>query len=173
MRAFNRALVLAVLLQLPSLTSAQDTPGDSSDKYAHEKRESERDVAIHLGGLGMKQFGPRVRTAAILIACGKPGIANSIDPSAYEKVKFFVDELGRVRSGSGKDAETIRKMTVDEEFNLAQTESDELGAYEFGYQQAVELIKGTSSFNTVCDTGVKVVDEIPKELKEHPPPSSK
>lgn len=151
------ALYFLVAMALPSLSVAQ------SDAESYAQYTATRDLSIRIFAAAHKKFSNRLRAAAILQACNKVGVANSVDVTTSEKVKFISGEMVRLNDSDSKAATILSTLTTQEKINLTSNVSDQLIAYQYGYKEAISTLK--NSVPEICEAGVQEADSILKERK--------
>ena len=134
--------------------AASDEDQRLYDEYqARTKAESE------LFYWGRVKFSPRLRTAAILSACGKVGLVKSIEPSASETSKFLGKEL--VRMMESKSSQYVVGLTPNEFFWVVNSVTNQLARFREGVREGIELIK--DKVQGICDAAVSSADKILQE----------
>jgi hypothetical protein len=140
-----------VLLLVAVQSSNPVLADDMSEPY--ERYVVTREIEIQLFGAGMARFSKRLRAAAVLHACDRAGIAESVDLSSNESVKFLTTELAGKPASNGLTPATF--------FRVVASVNDQLVYYKIGYMDAIAALKRTVP--GLCEAGVKLADEVLKE----------
>ena len=140
---------------LPSLSVGQD--------FSYEQYEATRNLSTQLYIAVFGKFSSRLRTTAILQACDRVGIANSVDVTAKEGADFIFAEMERLRASGSKTNLTLTTLTGREKIALITNVSDQLIVYKLGYKDAIGLLQ--DRVPAICEVGMQGADKILKERK--------
>ena len=147
------------LVGLVHIAFAADIGSERGTTY---KRYSElRALRIDLFISGRREFGARLRTAAILADCDKAGLADAVHPTGDERVKFFEAEFIRLAGKNEKNAQLLNALTATEGFDMIVSVDEALMRYEFGYREGVGLLK--EKVPGICEAAVTGADKLLKK----------
>jgi len=127
----------------------------SVDEDIVQKQEVEARLLIRALG----RYGPEARVSAILLACGKDGLANSVLPAQFDVAKNALDQMMGGDGWSAQNAAFIQALSNDRRVDLAEGTAARLWAYRLGFRDATRSVEG---FVLVCDVGVKAADDLLK-----------
>jgi hypothetical protein len=155
----DRLFTVALVVALACATTASAQNNDALYEL-HRKSEA---IAGKLFLAGYSKFGNRIRAAAILRACEKAGIANSIQLTAGESSKYLLDQLIQMKTNDQDVAEILNAESSSRAFNLVSGVSHRLAMFEFGYSEAIKVVK--DEVPEICAAGMVSADRILKERK--------
>jgi hypothetical protein len=162
MMDWNSAMITVALTVLPWAAGAQTPAGsDGSDRASYRHYIAVRNVNGALLDSGLQKFGKRLRTAATLEVCNKPGIAKAIEPTPDERHSYFMDEVTRMRGGTDEYGQTLLGMSGAEIVGLVHGATDQTITYAMGYKDAMRPI--SSDMPDVCNAAVLAADKMLKE----------
>jgi hypothetical protein len=153
----NRILLVLYFLFGLVISSWSDAQ-DSSGHYG--QYESYRNLSIELYIAGFQNYSTRLRTTAILMACNKPGMADSVDVGGDESAKYLASEEERLSSADIKYAIPMSNLTGLQNVYLISSVNDQMIAYKQGYKDAIQTF--ISGLPGICEIGMKNADKILK-----------
>ena len=134
---------------------------EASERAAYGRMKAERQLVYELFKRAHEEFGKRGRIWAVLSACGKSGIADSINSNGDEKAKFLASELQTIKHGDDANARFANSLSGDEVVDLLQRAVDQTIMYDLGYMEAVTT--DTTVYPGLCDRAVESADKIMQE----------
>jgi len=133
----------------------------NEDTAEYERYKQRREIEGRLFRTGLQHFGNQLRAGAIVAACDKKELVDSIGPSPEDVASFFVREMTREDGWNDRSHAFLQAITAEETIELALAVSDTLlVGYRSGYFDAAKAVKTDPM---LCDVGLELADEILKE----------
>jgi hypothetical protein len=133
----------------------------NEDTAEYERYKQRREIEGQLFRAGLHRFGNQLRAGAIVAACDKKELVDSLGPSPEDVASFFVAEMAREDGWNDRSHAFLLRITAEETIELALAVSDTLlVGYRAGYFDAAKAVE---PYPVLCDVGLELADEILKE----------
>ncbi|MDO8706813.1 MAG: hypothetical protein Q7J84_17925 [Sulfuricaulis sp.] len=131
---------------------------DNAFSTLDQDYEKINELRVQLFVAAYKEFGAKIRTAAILEACGKEDLATVVMPSDDELMRFLSEKIVQAGTKPSPAAEVLNRRNREMAFHLLKISYFQLIMYEQGYQDAVKTLKPQAP--SVC----VAAEELAKKL---------
>jgi hypothetical protein len=121
-----------------------------------------RELYIQLATAGYYSLVKQMRAAAILIACDKTGLADTVGPTHEEQEGALFKALSKMRADP-QTAVAVEKLNSHDTAVLLVAADYELQGYVHGFRDAMVIAR--PNLPSLCETGMKLADDILKEKK--------
>ena len=114
---------------------------DNAFSALDQDYEKINELRVQLYVAAYKEFGGKIKTAAILEACGKEDLATVVMPSDKELMRFLSKKIIQAGTQPSPAAEVLNRHNQEMMFHLLKISYFQLVMFQDGYQEAVKTLK--------------------------------